>query len=151
MKEAFLAIICFFLFGTLASAQDVTPDMKTTFLEKVKTAAAAKDFKAFSALYCQDGTIDPAMKDQLDKFYQGLFNMLGAMAVVDYAFAAPPANQPTSFLHNGKTYQPNLPIVALLQFHNPAVGGVVNGPGTWSLPLGIKDGSLMIVQTVLKP
>jgi opacity protein-like surface antigen len=151
MKKILLAVICLFLLGPFVQAQDVTPEMKADFLSKVKAAAAQKNFKAFSVLYSQDGTVDPAMKDQLSKFSQDIFNILSAIPSPDYKFAGPTPGQPASFTHNGKTYEPNLKIVATLQFHDPNGAPNTAASGTWGFPLGIENGALMITQTVLKP
>ncbi len=40
MKDVFLALIGLFLLGTFAQAQDVTPEMKKGFLDKVKAIVA---------------------------------------------------------------------------------------------------------------
>jgi hypothetical protein len=151
MNKVFLMIACFMALGSFVQAQEITPAMETDFLTKVKTAVAQKDFNAFVALYSQKGTVDPAMKDQLDKFTKGLFETICSMPSPVFEFAAPPVNQLTSFSHNGKDYETNLKIVVLLQIHDP--NGKPNTPvgGTWDLPLGVDNGALMIVQTVLKP
>jgi hypothetical protein len=150
MIRTALAVICLVFLASVAHAQDATPEMKTDFLGKVKAAIAQKDFKAFCSLYSRQGTVDPALKDKLDKGNQDLFNTISTMASPDYAFAAPAANQLTSFTYQGKSYETNLKVLLVLQIHD------LNAPpntasGTWSIPLGIDNGVLMITETVLIP
>ena len=90
------------------------------------------------------------MKDQLDKFSRGLFDTVAGMTSPEFEFVEPPVNQLTSFTHSGKTYEPNLKIVALLQVHDSNGKPNTATGGTWSFPLGVDNGALMIVQTVLK-
>ena len=151
MKKILFAAICLFSLGSFVLAQDVTPAMKTDFLSKVKAAVTQKDFKAFSLLYSRKGTVDPTMKEQFNKMSQDTFNLLSAIPSPDYEFAAPSATQPASFTYKGKTYEPNLKIVAMLQFHDPNGAPNTAASGTWSFPMGIENGVLTIVQTVLKP
>jgi hypothetical protein len=150
MKRVILLMACFVALGAFVQAQDVTPAMEADFLIKVKAAVGQKDFAAFSALHCQKGTVDPAMKDQLDKFSRGLFDTIAGMSSPDYEFVQPPAKMLTSFSHEGKNYEPNLKIVGLLQVHDPNGKPNTAAGGTWSFPLGVDNGALMIVQTVLK-
>ena len=88
MKRVLFVLACFIALGTFVQAEDVTTAMKADFLGKVKAAVAQKDFTAFSTLYCQKGTVDPAMKPQLDKFSRGLFDAIVGMS-------APAANRST--------------------------------------------------------
>ena len=80
------------------------------------------------------------------------FKLRGPLACrdQDYEFVQPPAKMLTSFSHEGKNYEPNLKIVGLLQVHDPNGKPNTAAGGTWSFPLGVDNGALMIVQTVLK-
>jgi hypothetical protein len=127
-----------------------TLGMEADFLAKFKTAVAQKDFKAFSAMYADGGTVDPAMKDKVTKMSQDFFNTITSMSDPVYEFKAPSPTQPTSFEFEGKTYQPNLKIVDLLQVRDLKAASSV-AAGTWGIPLGVDHGSLKVVQTVLKP
>jgi hypothetical protein len=151
MKRICLAIICFFVLGCLIHAQDVTPAMESDFLAKFKVAVALKDYKVFLGLSSQSGTVDPAMNDRLHKMTEQLFDMIAAMSAPEYKFNPPAANQASSFAFEGKTYEPNLKIVMLLQVHDPNAAAGSPASGTWGIPLGVENGSLKVVQTVLKP
>jgi hypothetical protein len=150
MKSVLLIIVCFLLLGTFTHAQDVTPAMKADFLRRLKTAIVQKDFNAFVALYSQKGTVDPAMKDKLDQFTKGLFDTISGMASPNYLYSIPRPDMMTSFSRNGKNYEPNLKIVLLLQVQDAEGKPNTVSGGVWRLPLGIDNGALMIVQTVLK-
>ncbi len=150
MKRVFLILACLISLGSIVQAQDVTPDMKADFLSRLKTALVQKDFTAFLALYSQKGTVDPAMKDKLDKFVRGLFDTLSGMSAPNFEYTAPPPDLMTSFSHGGKNYAPNLPIVLLLQIQDTQGQPGTTEGGVWRLPLGIENGKLMVVQTVLK-
>jgi len=102
------------------------------------------------ALYSQKGTVDPAMKDKLDQFVKGLFDTMSGMASPNYLYSIPRPDMMTSFSRNGKNYEPNLPIVLLLQVQDQAAQPNTVAGGVWRLPLGVDKGALMIVQTVLK-
>jgi hypothetical protein len=91
-----------------------------------------------------------AMKDKVTKMSQDFFNTITSMSDPVYEFKAPSPTQPTSFEFEGKTYQPNLKIVDLLQVRDLKAASSV-AAGTWGIPLGVDHGSLKVVQTVLKP
>jgi len=140
MKSILLMIACFLSLGVFVEAQDVTPEMKADFLKRLQTAIVQKDFNAFVALYSQKGTVDPAM----------LFDTMSGMASPNYLYSIPRPDMMTSFSRNGKNYEPNLPIVLLLQVQDQAAQPNTVAGGVWRLPLGVDKGALMIVQTVLK-
>ena len=150
MKRVLLMMACLLSLGNIVQAVDVTPAMEADFLSKVKAAVVQKDFTAFSALHRQKGTVDPVMKDQLDKFSRGLFDTIAGMASPEYEFVQPPAKMLTSYSHDGKNYEPNLKIVGLLQVHDSNAKPNTAAAGAWSFLLGVENGALMIVQTVLK-
>jgi len=151
MKPLLLGIICFLLQLTShAHAQDVTPEMEATFLNKLKTSVAQKDFDAFSALLCKDGSLDAEMKGVVEKMTHETFDTIVSEPAPAYQFSPVPSNQLTSFTHNGKNYEMNLKPIKLIKISFPNAAVNTSAGGTWSFPLGVKEGALLIVQTVEK-
>ena len=68
-----------------------------------------------------------------------------------YQFSPVPSNQLTSFTRNGKNYEMNLKPMELIKISFPNAAANTAAGGTWSFPLGVKEGTLLIVQTVEKP
>ena len=140
----------FAAFGLFLHAQDVTPIMKLAFKKKLDEAVLKKDFKEFSALYCEDGKKDPAREIELEGLSQKIFEEITGMAIPTYEFAAPPPDLPPDINYKGKIYQPNLKIAVLMYVYDTKRVPNATDSGIKTLPLGIKDGALMIARPVLK-
>lgn len=151
MKRLLFMLMGLALGAMCLRADDITPAQKGEFLGKVQAAVATKDYGAFLVLYCPKGNFDPAMKEKVDRFTHELFEKICLLPTRDFTIVPPPKNAlVTTFSRGGKTYGPNLPIIALLQVGDPTDKQINPGGGIWSLPLGIDNGTVMIVQTVVK-
>ncbi len=124
--------------------------MEATFLNKLKTSVAQKDFGTFSALLCKDGSLDAEMKGMVEKMTHETFDKIASEPAPAYQFSPVSSNQLTSFTRNGKNYEMNLKPVELIKISFPNPGTNTAAGGTWSFPLGVKEGALLIVQTVEK-
>jgi len=107
---------------------------------------AQKNYAAFSALICHDGTLDPTLRAMVEKSMHDSFDLASSHKAPEITFIPVPTTQLTSFNFQGKAYEINLKPVELLQVKFTDVAPT-NGLQSVQFPLGLKDGNLLIATT----
>jgi hypothetical protein len=143
MRLLFLPILCLAcLFGVPADAQIVTAEMKTAFLNKLKASIEQKDIDLFSALVFKDAVSDQEAADATDKTIRDTFTSITSGLPPDYAFIYP--------LPRGQNYKTLIKPVMLIQITPGIDSSTPFGVPVYTFPLGIVNGSLLIVQATDK-